>query len=311
MSNRPILILTNCTQRKRSRVPEDLHARALPTSTYTAVSEAWIRRVRAAPVTHKAKDLYCGRAVTETAKVAQALAAEVAFVSAGLGIVRWEDSVPAYNLTSSGRLADSIGQRLTEPYSPARWWSALSHARGGRGLSALVRSLNPRLILAALPASYLELVGDELEVLPEAFQRSLRILGPRRASEVPIGLQRYWLPYDGRLDCPKSGFNGTAGDFPHRALRHFSQHLAEAGLGGSLTAHREWVESALSAWRPYVRTQGTTVSDEAVLKVIAGLWEKCEGRRTRVLRELRDNSGIACEQSRFRRLADRFEESRQ
>jgi len=305
------LILTNCTNRKRGSVSEELSARSLAKGSYKVVSSEWVRRVEAAPKNTPAQHVYCGRAVTETLQAARAVNAQVAFVSAGLGVVRAEEPIPAYTLTSSGDGADSIRSRVTEPYSPARWWGALMQAR--RDAHSLARVIDAKrwtLILVALPASYLQMVGEALAELPARQRQTLRIIGPRREEEVPEVLRAQWLPYDDRLDNPQSGFNGTTADFPHRALRHFVAHLPAIRLLQPAGEHRGAVEEWIGTFAPYVRSRGATATDEQVLAVIARLWDRCAGHRARVLRELRDHSGVACEQSRFRRLADRYEAQR-
>jgi len=204
-------------------------------------------------------------------------------------------------------LADSINARVTETVSPAHWWRALARARGANNaLIKLVRERRPSLVIAALPASYLGMVGEELQSLSHEAKEILRIIGPRRANEVPDGLREHWLPYDWRLDNPATGLNGTTADFPHRALRHFAE-IAGNRVSSSAVQHQKLVESALSPFSPYEQKQGARASDEEVLVVIRRLWNRFNGNRSRVLRELRARSGIACEQSRFRRLADQFE----
>src|SRR6185437_15885815 len=101
MRNRLVLILTNCTNRKRGTIPRRLCARSLPRSTYKVVSTEWVRRLDEASQHYIAEELYCGRSVTETLQAARGLSAEVVFISAGLGVVSQTDRVPAYNLTSS------------------------------------------------------------------------------------------------------------------------------------------------------------------------------------------------------------------
>ena len=120
-------------------------------------------------------------------------------------------------------------------------------------------------------------------------------------------IAQYLDKMDVRLDSPQSGINGTTADFPHRALRHFAGLLASVPANQKVQEHQVLVEQALRHLKPYVRTRGATASDEEVLAVISRLWKKCDGSRTRVLRELRAHSGVACEQSRFRKLADRYE----
>ena len=118
------------------------------------------------------------------------------------------------------------------------------------------------------------------------------------------------MPYDARLDNRRLGFSGTHSDFPQRALHHFAHQIVNGNLHESARAHRELVEQSLKKFKPPVRSRGQTASDKDVTAVIRRLWSKHKGRRGAILRELRDKSGVACEQSRFRRLADRYEESR-
>ena len=308
MSNRQILVFTNCTSRKRGLVSSELLARTLPLGTYSTVSAEWAKRIDTAPKLRSAGELYCGRAITETLQSARSLAAEVAFFSAGLGIVAREHFVPTYSLTSSSRNLDSIDGRLTEPYSPSSWWRSLLRARKQEGVFArLVEERRPSLILLALAPGYLSMVREDLECVARGFCSVMRILGPRRRDEVPEALREQWLPYDDRLDDPASGFNGTPADFPHRALRHFASRIFRPEHTQSIAVHRQLVEASLRELKPYVRPRGVTASDEEVLAVIKALWNKCAGNRGRVLRTLRRHNGIACEQGRFRRLADRFE----
>jgi hypothetical protein len=309
MHNRRVLILTNCTNRKRGSIPVPLSAHSLPKATYKAVSDEWAKRLTEAREHYVAEKLYCGRAVTETLRAADALSAEVVFLSAGLGVVPQKEPVPAYNLTSSPGLRDSIGKRINEPYSSARWWRELNNARGkGDALARLIRQREPDLILAALPASYLAMVGEEFATLPDGLRKSLRIIGPRRAEEVPDHMRSYWLPYDWRLDNKKTGYNGTTADFPHRALRHFVTELSDKALGLTVERQQALVQDALSGFKPYVRKQGISVSDEEVLALIEDLWKKHNGNRAHMLSHLRHQTPFACEQSRFRRLANRYEE---
>jgi hypothetical protein len=252
--------------------------------------------------------MYCGRSITETLQATRDLDAKVAFLSAGLGVVPQDTCVPAYGLTSSPGTPDSIGHRLTEAYAPQQWWRALLKARRQvHALADLIEEFAPSLVLVVLPASYLQMVHGHLEELPSSVRRRFRILGPRRAADVPEGLRRYWLPYDARLDNARSGFNGTTGDFPHRALRHFSTCITAVPRASSFDEHRGAVEQFLTAFAPYVRPRGLSASDPDVLKEIRRLWKTCGGNRARILRELRTGRGIACEQRRFRGLMDRFE----
>jgi hypothetical protein len=307
-----VLIITNCTSRKRCQGSGGVFARKLPKAEYKTVSAAWADRVQAASPRYLADNLYCGRAVTETIRAAGAVRGDVAFISAGLGVVTQKELVPAYSLTASLRSADSISKRLTEKYEPRLWWRALLGAMGKRrALWQCISERQPALILVALPSTYLEMMQDDLIELPRKVLTSLRIIGPRRVADLPEGLREQWLPYDGRLDNPKTGFNGTTSDFPHRALHHFAKRIFPKAPSGSAGLHQGQVEAALRRYKPFVCPRGVTASDEEILRAIGRLCRKHTGHRGVILREIRGSMGLACEQARFRDLMDCFEEQRE
>jgi hypothetical protein len=243
--------------------------------------------------------------VTESLRASEAVRGSVVFISAGLGVVAEDAQIPSYSLTSSRGSPDSIAARLIEPYDPRKWWMALSKVRR----SDLTRSLcshRGNLVLVALPSTYLQLICEELAALPESVRTRLRILGPRSDTELGRGLRAQWVPYDGRLDNPRSGFNGTASDFPQRALRHFVTHIIPEAPRANSAEHASLVAAAFRHLGPYVRRRGRSASDEELSSRIASLWRRFAGRRSLILRELRGPLGIACEQTRFRRLADSY-----
>ncbi len=303
-----VVVLTNCTSRKRRPAMPSLRARSLPQGDLVATSEEWVSRLRDAKYQFVASHLYCGRAVTETLEAGQAIGADVAFLSAGLGIVEQYQKVPSYSLTATPGYPDSVCDRITGKYDAASWWAALAKAQGvERPVSRFIESRKSLLTLIAMPASYLGMVAEDLADLPAMTLSAVRIIGPRRREEVAARLRDNWLPYDGRLDSPKTGMNGTASDFPHRALRHFVLNVLPKSTGGSSQCHVEAVERAMSKFKAYVRPRGKSMSDNEVISAILTVWKKHNGRRTGILRELRSDLNIACEQSRFRKLADKVE----
>ena len=286
----------------------ELRARTLPKGNLLVTGEEWVSRLEGAKYQFVASHLYCGRAVTETLEAGKAVGGEIGFLSAGLGIVLQFQQVPAYSLTASPGYPDSVSARITGPYDPAAWWCALAKAqRVSRPLAGFIERRRSKLTLVAVPTGYLDMVAEDLADMPTKSLQTLRIIGPRRREEVREKLQAYWLPYDGRLDSPESGLNGTASDFPHRALRHFVSCVLPQDRRGSCHSHVDGVENALSRFKKYVRPRGISASDDIVRSAIARVWKKHSGRRGCILRELRSELNIACEQSRFRKLADQVE----
>jgi hypothetical protein len=307
-----VIVLTNCTNRKRVPVPAEQTARSLPPGNIAHTSQKWVSRLKRAAHVHVADQLYCGRGLTETLSAAQGLGGEIAFISAGLGVVAQRQCIPSYSLTTSSGYPDSVGSRVTGSFDPVSWWRALARAQGGSDdpLRDFLAKTRARLVLCAMPATYLELVAHEIARLPASVLRTVRLIGPRRREDVSDALRPYWMPYDARLDAPETGYNGTASDFPHRALRHFSvEVLPRVGMAACRT-QAAYVENTLAHFSPYVRPRGQTASDDEVMSEIKVLWKRHEGRRTGILRALRSERHIACEQTRFRLLMDKFEENR-
>jgi hypothetical protein len=304
-----ITLLTNCTSRKRRPAMPALMARALPKGDLIATSEEWVSRLEVAKYQFVASHLYCGRAVTETLKAGESVGAEVAFLSAGLGIVQQYQEVPSYSLVATPGYPDSVCERITGKYDSASWWGALAKAQGiERPLARFIEGRRSLLTLVAMPCSYLGMVAQDLADLPANTLRTVRIIGPRRREEIDARLQDNWLPYDARLDSPDTGLNGTASDFPHRALGHFVSNILPLNTGKSSQCHADAVENALSKFEAYVRPRGQNTSDDDVISAISTVWKKHSGRRASILRELRSELNIACEQSRFRKLADKVED---
>lgn len=310
------MVLTNCTSRKRFGAAKELHARSLPKGSLEEVSGEWVRRLKTAELhspsgqLHAPIELYCGRAVAESLRAAQLMYAKVAFVSAGLGVVSATRRIPSYSLTISSNHPDSVVHSTEDARDAALWWDALSRAmKVKHPLAAFIAKSRARLVLVALSAPYLRMVGKDLVGLSKKRLRELRILGPRQQQDVPVPLQSQWMPYDARLDSPKSEFRGTESDFPHRALRHFTERVLRANPTGSSADHARQVQRSLAPFKAYIRSRGQTATDEQLIPVIEKLWVRHQGRRTAMLRDLRDNTGLACEQKRFQNLLKTYEES--
>lgn len=303
------LVFVNCTRRKRKSAAPELRADALGRGTPELVAAQWIHFLALAPAEHEARSLYCGRSITEAALATDAIGGDLYFVSAGLGLVAATEINPTYNLTISPLDPCCILDRLEcVDRTTSMWWKALTIARGThRAVTTRIDS-SPGLALLAMPKTYLSMIEEELEALSDESMNRLRIIGPRKASELPAFLRNAWMPYDGRLQAIV-GFAGTETDFPQRALRHFAITVLRADPFGSAAAHAARVDRALGTNRNPRRPPGRRMADDELVTIMRELWPSHGGNRTRVLRELRGRLGIACEQKRFRLLADQLEDS--
>lgn len=298
--------LTACTQRKRFTPSPFLCARNLRGGSLQEVIEAWKARLAEAKSASRAKDLYCGRSFVEATKAAQIAQASLHIVSAGLGLVHGEQPVPSYDLTVSKGSPDSILDKLDDDRAESEWWSGL----GGSKTLHEVFGRTECLIVIALPSPYLRMIAPTLTELPDSICERVRIVGGRDVRDLRPSLESARLPYDDRLDGPQSSLRGTKSDFASRALRHFVEAVLSTAPLGTAEVHAKLVESALAGWERPVAKLGVRMSDTDLKSVIRENWSRADGRTTRLLRLLRDELNIACEQKRFARLAAEIREER-
>lgn len=291
------LIVTSCTARKR-RAEDSLY---LDGKLVERTLEGTARRWRAALGSHgprlRVHDLYVGRSMADAKQVAATLGAHLYVASAGLGLVRTDEDAVPYDLTASGPtggLQDVL--RLFEATS-AQWWSLLCQ---GRDLAGLLAQHPSAVLLAALPAKYVEMVAPDLTACtPSALQRVRLFTSPAGARGLPPKLAGITMPYDERLESI-AGYAGTRADFPQRAMRHFVEQVGACGLGQAQA--RDAVEEALTPYLPRVSVERKRVDDAEIKALIRQNWDATGGRGSILLRYLRDEALISCEQGRFAQL---------
>lgn len=95
------LVVTSCTNRKRAKALDELSASGLLEAPLNALAADWAARLESASHKVPASSLYAGRNFQESQIAADILDARLAIVSAGLGLVRGDDSIPPYDLSTS------------------------------------------------------------------------------------------------------------------------------------------------------------------------------------------------------------------
>lgn len=294
------LVLTNCTGRKRVGGDAITLAPAQMNGTLPTVANAWTRALASAPRSRRADDIYAGRSFAEARRVANGLGATLHIVSAGLGVVAASEMVPRYDLTvadgpnSIRPLLVKLGMR------PSDWWNSMLVENGERrSVHRLVKQHPNTLLLIALPASYLEMVVRDIDRLSDDDIARLRIFSSARGqSVVSERVRQVVLPYDDRLEG--SAFPGTRNDFAQRALRHFTEEL----FGHRLPlprAHEAVARAMLKMRAPQVPLREKK-NDAEIAELLRENWVRFDGASSRLLRFLRDDVLVACEQKRFRTL---------
>ncbi len=292
-------VITNCSSRKRDTGVPALVPVLSSTTSIAELVKSWIDQVQQCQVRAAPLDLYQGRAFTECRVATRLTSADFYVVSAGLGLVHANDLVPNYSLTISegiGSLQKWLSARNADS---TEWWTGLCHALGTpTPLSGLInaQSQNSQQLIA-LPSAYLEMVAPDLALVQNSRLQNLRIFTSNAgAKTLPIKLQSAVMPYDERLEGI-ANHNGTRSDFPQRALKHFVAHLQGHEL--SLGAAKEMVQVAMAASVKPTIPLRVKAPDELIIELIRAHWDHHEGSASKLLRFLRDDAKVACEQSRF------------
>lgn len=288
-------VVTICASRKRIPPSTGATAVSLPIGPQEGVESAWLETLTREQPMVTAQDLYRGRGFALARQAAGIAGSSLFILSGGLGLVAAARHVPSYGLTVSKGQGESIGSRVVGKFDATKWFSALTCGPYSLKWTDIVGESGR--ILLCLTRPYAAMVGESLLELSPAARSRLRIFGASVSEVLPTGLRPTVAPYDGRLDAV---LPGTRADFSQRALRHFVG-LAVPSDPLDRDADFAVVESALKNAVEPRRIRRPRRSDEEILGLISMRLGSQVGI-ARILRALRQEEGIACEQSRFSRL---------
>jgi hypothetical protein len=284
------LIITSCTRRKR--LPSSLSSSDLRVGVQDKVVAAWLVRLSKAVPIAPAAELYCGRAFSLAKRSAAEADADLAIVSAGLGLVLASDPIPSYDLTFS---RGGMRKTIYGAFDARNWWRAVSGGPYSADLRDLARGRSA--VLICLSSSYSAYVEDVLEEI--ASETRLRIFGAGLVGVLSQRLQPFVLPYDSRLGIKFCA--GTQTDFAQRALFHYVKEVEPRKL--SLADERNAILETLAGTPvPSRGPKRKQLDDDGIRQVIRRLIPIIGKKRSPMLRYLRDKEDLACEQGRFARL---------
>lgn len=301
------ILVTSCTNRKKATSEVVRLHPSDKAKTVELLAKLWVARVNAAQHREPVNTLYQGRAFSEAKRSACAAQAPLFVVSAGHGIVNCDELLPSYDLTvapSSDNQLHSMLHRMNK--TGTDWWQVLTKSFAEpRSLAALFNNhaLENCIVLLAIPSTYLSMLHEDLMSLKDEHISRLRIITSEfGAARLTGRLREMVLPYDERLEGNAS-YAGTRSDFAQRALRHFVEELHGHELPFA-TAH-ERVTSAMKALTKRNLPIRKKKSDESIEELLLQNWHRCRGSQSGLLRWLRDDQRVSCEQGRFRVLWQR------
>lgn len=287
------IVISACTKKKSGEAQAS--ASAIAPGTIDDVGAQWISALNAVEALTPAAALYQGSSHAESRRAAESSGYAHLIVSAGLGLVSAEAQIPYY---AASVLAgnDNILALLANGECAAHWWRWLqAHSPFAQSLErALAATRGPCLV--ALPEAYLAMIAGDLLALAPASLARVRLFSGSRA---PAALAHLQMPYDDRLDDKAVGYEGTRTNFAPRAMRHFAETILPGRERQSAVQHAAAVDAALVPWTAPVRKVGRRKTDAELRAILASNWDAMDGRSTRLLRLLRDDLDIACEQGRF------------
>lgn len=296
------IVLTNCSNRKKGTTTPKLTINSIIPGPVDYVSEQWLSLLKKTSPANHAREVYCGRSYREAEASASILNCPLYVVSAGLGIVNSDHLIPVYNLTTISGTTGSILTKITDDPSSKAWWSRITRENPfGSSLGDILAQYSGGLVLVALPRQYIELLQEELMNLTTKQQKKLRFFG-KSSTGLPDSLIENWMPYDDRLDSLGFSFSGTQTDFAQRALRHFVTEILGQHENEDAYIHRSLVLNFLSPITRKKSPKRQRTDDNGIHKAIFENWENGKGQSSKLLRIIRRELGIACEQTRFRNI---------
>lgn len=267
------------------------------------VAKKWLSRLEKASEQVSARDTYCGRGFRDAEGSAEILQCPLYVVSAGLGIVRSDKLIPSYNLTVGPGSINSVRNKVSGSFSPSEWWTkVVTKNPFGLSLKTILARHPDGLILLALSRPYIELLQDELEACTKRQRQRFRFFGKGSNPGLTTTFDNNWMPYDDRLDSIGPGYSGTQTDFAQRALHHFVVEILRTSPNGTPDNHHSLVLKTLSNFRKREFPNRNRLGDEEISKIIRKHWKQGKGHSSALLRIIRRELNIACEQGRFRIL---------
>lgn len=308
----PVIFISTCTGRKTIPSTGSICADDLEKGSIQEVCNSWKKLVRSGKPKIPANELYCGRSFQDAKNAVELLNAEHWIISAGLGLIRADTKVPVYDMTLKSKGRSNPKPKINEQeFRATKWWKELNLRKKYRNIVELVEKHPRSKIIIAISTPYYDMISEDIANIPHSDSSRIRLIGPSLPRSSTDSLSTLLLPYDERLDGPRSPIRGTKSDFAQRAALHFATFVWPNSKNCSFATHSEKIAKLLTAMGRPKKVANKKISDEEVEKLILANWEKCQGYSSVMLRILRDRLKVACEQSRFKNIFNRIKIQRE
>ena len=320
---REIVIISTCTNQKKGQVAEEFHLGKWAGLFYRDAARKWVETLKkTSHPTVPASELYGGSHWNESLACLPAarelgLSPSLWILSAGYGFISAEEPVVPY-AASFAAGGDSI-QNLNWPDDPSsrqkahQWWELIHRYRKRKGLASLreqVARKTPLLMVmsreyyAAVEAEIIDLIsaGCNVLIVSAGLFRNLSSVSPVVRPHV-LPFSDSFKQVDDYLNKTNVSLNAR---LAHWLIQNHGDTLHEgiSKIGPTLTALAE----SLPAME---RREVKPMTDEEVLAFIEKHYEGRGDSATRLLKKLRHEAQMSCEQKRFGALFKTFTSSLQ
>lgn len=304
----PPILITTCTKSK------SVGSRAfIPNShplfeTQSELIQYWVKTVGAVDNKYKirAKQLYTGKSFKRALLAIGQDISNLHIISAGLGLIKADEYVVPYELTTSSAAPNRIGKQIAfGGFDPEMWWAGINAAfnNSETPIADLVRANLGRTVVLCMSKEYARMVMEDINTLAPEESTNLRIVGNSLDELLPIKMFDVFIPYDHRMNGSTEAMPGSQIDFGIRAAIHFITKVLP--IHQTLDAQKcavtdVMVNVADDADEPVGESR--KVTDEEIMEVIAADWSNYGGRKVMLLRVLREHHKLKCSQTRFDKL---------
>lgn len=315
-------IFTTCTLQKKGSIDDALHLGNFADLDARETSKRWTRRLEleGGPGL-PARDLYQGShwkeslVVEETARELE-LSPDLWVLSAGYGLLHADETVVPY-AASFAPGEDSIQNlkwRDSVPalHRPRYWWDWVNQREGGEGLVRFLGNKGDTIYLFVLSQEYYAALEHELLELIGSGRNVILIsagLYRQRNKAAPM-VRPHILPFSDRFKQVDPYLNKVNVTLNVRLAKWLIANFAEKLTDGVDVLAPIVQEIADSVPDPE-RKPVNRMTDEEVLAFIGKHFGPKHDSATKLLRKLRDEEGLSCEQKRFGSLFRRFESNQQ
>jgi hypothetical protein len=307
-----VIFISTCTGSKTLPLTGSICADDLENGSIREVCKSWKKLVRLSEPKIPANELYCGRGFKDAKKTAELLNADHWIISAGLGLIRADKKVPVYDLTLKSQGRSNLKPKINgQAFRATKWWKELNLQNKYKNIAELVEEFPRSKIIIAISTPYYHMILEDIANIPHSDSSRIRLIGPNLPRPNSDSRNALLLPYGERLDGPRSPIKGTKSDFAQRAGLHFATYVWPSSKNRSFATHSEKIIELLKVMGTPKKIVNKKISDEEVEKIILANWEKCQGYSSVMLRILRDELKIACEQSRFKNIFNQLKIQRE